>query len=230
MVESPVESIDFLSTYQRKRHYYMQENPNPYPIQPQWIQQSQAPRPRRNFTWLWILALIGALVIGYAAGSSRSSGTTATITSAQPTTLPAARNTSAPAQSTQHFSVGQTIKTGDGDWEITINGVKTSQGQDFSTPKAGNIFLLIDVTLKNTSKQTQQVSNLAMFTLRDLGGLEYTQTILPSAQAAPNGQADPGQPIRGTLPFEVPTSQHAFTLAFIGHLADTQQVLFDIKV
>jgi len=209
----------------------MQENPNPYPIQPQWLQQSPAPRPRNRFPWLWILALIVTLLIGYAAGaSSHSGGATSTATSAQPTTLPAARNTSAPAPGTQHFSVGQTVKTGDGDWEIGITSVKTSQGQDFSVPKSGNIFLLIDVTLKNTSSQSQPVSNLIMFTLRDLGGQEYTQTILPSASAAPNGQADPGQLIRGTLPFEVPTSQHAFTLAFIGHLGDTQHVLFDIKV
>lgn len=211
----------------------MQPLPNPsYP---------SFPFPRKQRRWPWIIAIIVALIIGYAAGTGSHISSTAEptansqpVSNAQPTaaskssgSLIGVGSSPAPAPGTQHFMVGQIVK--DGDWQITITSVKTSQGQDFDTPKAGRIFLLIDVTLQNISNATQPVSSLAMFTLRDSAGQEYTETILSSGSAAPNGQADAGQQIKGTLPYEVPITQHQFLLAFIGHYGE-QQVLFDVKV
>lgn len=127
---------------------------------------------------------------------------------------------------TKHFKVGDTVKVGSV-WQMKINSVKTSQGQDFSTPKAGNVFLLIDVSLTNISSQEQNISSALNFTLRDSTGQTITETVT-SFTTPPDGKVAAGSPIRGTLAFEVPTSQKTFTLAFEASLIDSGQTIFDI--
>jgi hypothetical protein len=65
--------------------------------------------------------------------------------------------------------VGDQVKVGDS-FVVTVNSVKTSKGDLFTKPKSGNTFLLVDVTVKNTSKQAQNVSSPLSFNLKDSEG------------------------------------------------------------
>jgi hypothetical protein len=49
----------------------------------------------------------------------------------------------------QYFKVGDQVKVGD-TFVVTVNSVKTSKGDQFTKPKTGNTFLVVDVTIKNT--------------------------------------------------------------------------------
>lgn len=154
-----------------------------------------------------------------ACGGDTTANTGAIVT---PGTTP----TPAPAQ--KHFKVGDTVKVGNV-WQIKINNVKSSQGQDFSVPQPGHVFLLIDVSLTNISTSEQNVSSALNFTLRDDTGQTITETVT-AFTTPPDGKVSAGSPLRGVLAYEVPTTDKKFTLAFEASLIDSGQVIFDISV
>ena len=190
---------------------------------------------RKSLWLLGLIIIIGALLAcgqttnntGTAvqdSGASTGNQSSQNSTTTQSNQSQAVTPTAAPAA--QHFKVGQTVKVGD-TWEVTVNSVKTSQGGDFDQPKAGNTYLLVNVSLKNVSSQEQTVSSLLMFKLRDSTGQDYNETITTGA-SAPDGKVEAGSPLRGTLAYEVPTSVHSFTLAFEADMLSSGQTIWDI--
>ncbi|MBX5449972.1 MAG: DUF4352 domain-containing protein [Thermogemmatispora sp.] len=174
------------------------------------------------------LILMALLACGESAGSSSSNtGTAVTPSSTASSKSSGATATSAPA--TQHFKVGQAVKVGD-TWLVTVLGVKTSDGDEFSHPKAGDTYLLIDVSLKNLSSSEQEVSSMVNFTLRDSSGQQMDFAIVTSAPKSPDGKVETGEQIRGTLAYEVPRSEHKYTLAFVNDLLDSGQTIWDITI
>src|SRR5437879_2715040 len=106
-----------------------------------------------------LLIIVAALL---ACGSSSDTNTnTGTVTT------PGSNNQA--QTSSKHFKVGETVKVGD-TWEITVNSVKTSPGNDMSKPQKGQ-YLLLDVTVKNISNKEQDISSLVMFKLTDDTGV-----------------------------------------------------------
>nr|BBH94645.1 hypothetical protein KTA_28440 [Thermogemmatispora argillosa] len=175
------------------------------------------------------LILMALLACGESAGGS-SSNTGTAVTPASSTSAgksTGATATSAPAN--QHFKVGQAVKVGD-TWLVTVLGTKTSDGDEFSHPKAGHTYLLIDVSLKNLSNSEQEVSSLMNFTLRDSSGQQMDVAIVSSAPKSPDGKVEAGEQIRGTLAYEVPRSEHQYTLAFVSDLLDSGQTIWDITI
>lgn len=168
------------------------------------------------------LIVLATMIVALCAcgASDTNNATTTTAATSQP---------SQPTPTPQpHFKVGQLVKVGD-TWDVTINSVKTSTGTEFDTPKPGNVFLLIDVSLKNISSQELTASSLLMFTLRDSTGQQYTETFT-SFTTSPEGKTPAGSPVRGTLPYEVPTSVHAFQLAFQADPTVPGQAIWDLSV
>lgn len=128
----------------------------------------------------------------------------------------------------KHFKVGDQVKVGD-TYVVTVNSVKTSKGDDFSTPKSGNTFLIVDVSIKNVSSKEQDLSSLLQFTLKDGTGQKYDETILTGA-TAPDGKLAAGDVVKGQIPYEVPTAQHSFTLAFEADIISSGQTIWDLKI
>ena len=135
---------------------------------------------------------------------------------------------SSASSSSKHFKVGDEVKVGT-TYVVTVNSVKTSQGDDVFQPKSGNTFLIVDVTLKNVSNQEQNVSSLLMFTLKDATGQTYNETIVDNT-TPPDGKLEAGDVLRGQLPYEVPQSQHNFTLAFQADITSGGQTIWDLSV
>jgi len=77
---------------------------------------------------------------------------------------------------------------------VTVNSVKSSTGSEFDTPKAGDIFLVLNVTLKNTSSSAQSASSFIMFALKDATGQTYQEDI--TASGTPDGNVAAGSVIR----------------------------------
>jgi hypothetical protein len=134
-----------------------------------------------------------------------------------------------PVLSTQHFAVGQVVKVGD-IWNVTVNSVKKSAGDEFSKPKSGNTYLIVDLTMKNISSQEQEVSSLVSFNLQDTTGQRYTETITTMSNIhSPDGKVEAGALLRGQLVYEVPTSIHAYTLSFQADFLSVGQTIWDIQ-
>jgi hypothetical protein len=128
----------------------------------------------------------------------------------------------------QHFKVGDQVKVGD-TWIVTVNSVKTNQGNDIVQPKSGNTFLIIDITLKNVSSQEQTVSSLLQFTLQDSTGQKYDEAIT-GVGTTPDGKVAANSQLRGQLGYEVPKAQHQFTLAFEADITSQGQTIWDLSV
>jgi flagellar basal body-associated protein FliL len=209
--------------------------PPQQPMQPNYAQQPMMPQPpymppkkKRSLTWLWVIMIIAAFFIGLGVGASThgSTPTTATTTtsstqpstSSQPTTAPAAN---------AHHKINETVSV-DGKWQVTINSAKKSTGSGFSTPKPGNVYVLVTVTMKNIGSSQQTASSLLQWSLRDSTGQKYTETIV-EGQTAPDGDVQPGDPVKGTLAYEVPKSAKGLVIDFIAGIGG-QQVSWDINV
>jgi hypothetical protein len=150
------------------------------------------------------LALLGLVLVLVGCGSTVQSGTTVTAQPAQP--QPTATKAVAIPVVGKSYVVNST-------WTVTVNGAKTSQGSDYVTPKSGNVFLIVDVTLKNTSTQVQHASGFVQWSIKDSTGQKYDGTFLPGT-TDPGGALAPGSIIRGQLAYEVPKSIHTYILQF----------------
>jgi hypothetical protein len=158
------------------------------------------------FGCVGVVALVNAG--GHAVQNAANQASTEIATAA--TGLPTQQPTSA-QQTSQQNAAGKPIVASD-TWTITLNSAATSTGNGFLTPKSGNIFLEINVTLKNTSSSSQTASSLLMFSLIDGTGQKYDQSL--GVKTTPDGAVAAGGLLRGTVTFEVPKSVHTFTLQF----------------
>ncbi|HLG78326.1 MAG TPA: DUF4352 domain-containing protein [Ktedonobacteraceae bacterium] len=200
--------------------------------------------PRKGRGWLWItisvvvaLILIGGVIAAVSAANKpaqQANGTPtaqagqATQAATQPgQTQPTAAPTQSSSSSGMH-KVGDVVTIGG--WQITVNGVKTSQGDEFNQPHAGNTFLLVDVTAVNQTGQAQTFSSLISFTLKDSTGQKYDETIDTAAPSSPDGNVAAGGKLRGTLAYEVPLSQHSFELDFTPDFTSTDVATWSLSV
>src|SRR6266496_1553269 len=143
---------------------------------PQFAPPPPAKRNRR--IWPWIVGAIIAIILISAAFSKPTTQTSSTPPAAteQPTypPLPTLIPTDTPTPAPN--SIGQPVVV-NADWTVTLNKVFKSTGDSFNTPKAGYIYLVVNVTLLNTSGQNQTASTLAQWSLKDESGQTYEQDI-----------------------------------------------------
>ncbi len=219
---------------------YQEQGPQPPYYQP----MMPPPPPKKRNGWLIgiIVGVVVLLVVCSALGFFviRAVGQTASNINGTATTIISSITPQATSQSTpqatpqspsqsSHHQVGETI-VADATWTVTVHGVKTSQGSDFEKPDAGKIYLLIDTSVKNTSSQTQIISSLLQFTLRDASGQQVNEAIVTFAPNAPNGNVETSGLIRGTLAYQVPSGTNTYTLAFDPSLTTQTTVIWDIHV
>lgn len=212
--------------------------------QPQWQGQPQYPQQapfqppkKKSHKGLWIaLAIIAAVVVfgcvgvvallsagGHAVqqAANRAATEIATTASGQPTSAPQSTQTTS-----QPNAIGQPV-VADDTWIVTVNRVLTSSGNNFITPKSGNTFLEIIVTLKNTSSSSQTASSLLMFSLVDSTGQKYDQSL--GIETSPDGPVAANALLRGTVTYEVPKSIHTFTLQFQPQITSSNIVQWTVK-
>ena len=191
----------------------------------------QPQQPRKSKTRLIVIiaamlvCVIAAGVIGAALAHQNSPKVTASPTATSGSTPSTSGSTPSPGGNTPTASgatpttqtssgnaqVGQTLQAGT-DYAVTVNSVKTSAGDNVFHPATGNTYIVIDVTVKNTSSAPQVVSSLLNFELQDSTGQKYDEAITDIGSAPDQTGLQPGKLIRGQLVYEVPQSTHQFTL------------------
>lgn len=207
-------------------------------MQPGMYPPPQPPK-QKSRLGLWIalggivvLLLVGGGIVAALTNNAQSNPTvvatqvvaTATTVQSQPT---AATTAITASTNNQHFKVGQVVKVNN-TWEVTINSVKTVNGNDFSTPTVGDTYFVIDVTLKNLSGQAQNVSSALNFSLQDATGQKYTETILVG-ETPPDGKVEANSLLHGQLTYEVPISQTSFTFNFEPDIVAGKQTIWDLQ-
>ena len=168
----------------------------------------------------FFLPLLGVLVaiaaVMMACGGS-STGNTGSLTTGGST----------PGASAKHYKVSDQVSVG-GIYTVTVNSAQTHGATDVDTPKANDTYLVINVTLKNTSSSEQDLSSLLQFTLKDSTGQTYDETITSFQQQSPDGKVEAGSLVSGDLVYEVPTAQTKFTLSFQADITSNGETIWDI--
>lgn len=210
-----------MSTHQEQQSKRFRYEQQPYSQPP--MQSTQPPsQQRRRWLWLIIGIVIIALIsyIGISILVLHSNNVGFGIQS-----LGSGKTTQTPIP---HLKVGQTVKV-NATWEATLDDARTSQGQDYFTPRPGTIYLIIDVSLKNLSSSEQDVSSLAMFALKDSTGQRYTENITTFTNP-PDYKIEAGEKLKATFAYEVPPTQHRFTFTFTPDQSLVGETIWDVDV
>ena len=210
----------------------------PYPPQYQPPMPPPSP-PKKSYKGLFIvlgviiaialLACIGISTLVLAGGNAAQQTLNQTSTQVSQQITQAVQPTTAPTQANAPSPKVGVPYVVDSTFTVTVNSVKVSHGDEFISPKGGDIFIVVDVTVKNTSSSNQSVSSLGMFNLKDSTGQQYTETITTSTKP-PDGTVTPGSLLRGQLVYEVPTSQHLFTFAFQADFGGTDLTEWNLSI
>jgi Domain of unknown function (DUF4352) len=183
---------------------------------------------RRVAVPMFALILVGlcmcSLLLVAVARNGNTTSATANTGSVTQTATPGKTST----KTTQHFKVGDAVSIGT-TFTITINsfGAVTSSNS-FEQPASGNVYVLVDMSIKNISTKEQDVSSILSMTFRDATGQKYTEKFLSDYSSTPDGKVEPGDQIRGQLVYEVPRTQHNFTFAFEPDFLSTGQTIWDL--
>lgn len=145
------------------------------------------------------LFLIVLGIIGSAMGGSSNSGTEKVGTNSESNTA-----TSAPEQMASEYKVGDQVKSGD--YVFSVNEVREDQGSQFVKPKAGNIFIVPNVTIQNNGKEKTIVSTLLQMSIKDSEGNKYTPALTQDATGKVDGELLAGDIIKGDVGYEIPTT------------------------
>ncbi|GER86983.1 hypothetical protein KDW_11450 [Dictyobacter vulcani] len=176
-----------------------------------------------------VLLCIVVGIIGAAMTASKTATTPTTITSSDKTNATPAPTDKPATDASGHNKVGTEVKVND-KWTAKVIDVKSSTGNDIIKPKSGNVYLIVHVSVKNTSAETQNVSSLLSFKLQDKDGQTYNETIYPDAGATPDGKVAPNSPLAGFIAYEVPAAQHNYTLQFTPDIVGNDQATWDLAI
>lgn len=167
---------------------------------------------------------IAVLVTPFLACGSTAGGSTGTAVT--PTDNSSSGST--PTQAAKVWHMGDTVSIGN--WTVKVNSFKTNTGGEFDAPKAGNIYVVADITLKNTSSSPQDFSSLISFSFKDSTGQTYTETVVSGVPNSPNGNVAAGALLRGSIVYEVPKTQKSFSLSFTPDIGSSDLATWNLTV
>jgi len=103
---------------------------------------------------------------------------------------------------------------GNGGMALAVNKVSTVDTiQGLSPATAGNVFLVVDVTVLDQSVDNGPYNPL-YFSLKDSDGFEYQPAMAAPPPALQAGYLAAGDKARGNVAFEIPPAAHGFVLTF----------------
>jgi hypothetical protein len=126
-----------------------------------------------------------------------------------PTNTPEPTNTPAPTPKPQTKKLGpinDTTRDESFSTQISVNEVRYSTGDDFSQPKKGYVFVIVDATIKNLGPDPMRSTGPYDFQLRDAGGALRDTTFVPETRDCQMDLVDLGAngSITGCFGFEAP--------------------------
>lgn len=170
-----------------------------------------------------LFVAIAALAVPFLACGSTAGSTGTAVTPSDNSS-----SGSTPTPSAKIWKLGDTVAIGN--WTVKVNSLKTNGGGEFDPPKSGNIYVVVDVTLTNTSSSPQDFSSLISFSFKDSTGQTYTETVVTGVPNSPNGNVAAGALLRGSLVYEVPKSQKSFSLSFTPGFASSDLATWDLSL
>lgn len=122
---------------------------------------------------------------------------------------------------------------------VTIDSAYASHGDEYTQPKEGNVFLVLDISVVNVSSeeiavQSPQIGGKAVwFSLLDDSGNEYSEGMggVPEGQKRFEGKSlSPNETLSGGISFDVPTEWESLTLqVHLGEMLKSEKIIGGIS-
>jgi hypothetical protein len=110
-----------------------------------------------------------------------------------------------PTTGPEKYAVGDLIQAGD--MMISALGWEIVDGDDFSQPEEGNMFIAVELIFVNGSDEAETLSSMLQMSLRDETGQKYDESFTAAMaldETGLDGEISPGEKLRGKVAFEVP--------------------------
>lgn len=200
---------------------------------------ARPPKKRRRWPWIVVAVLVLIVAIVAIAGSGKNkkastkpTTTVATATTAVATSPPSPAppttgtpdSTAPPTTKKATGSIGKTAHTGD--FDVTLDTVQdpyTSTNQFDSIP-AGQRFVAVEVTVKNTASDQKPISSLISFELTDSKSRPWKATFSGSDLPKIDGEVAAHDSRRGWVFFGVGTDATGLKLRVKGDFTSTGTV------
>jgi hypothetical protein len=128
----------------------------------------------------------------------------------------AAEGSNEEPESAASFGVGD-MATGD-DFTVTLNSARSSRDDSFGGPD-NDFYLVVDLTIENTSTEESSVSSLASFEIKGSDLYKYDVGYFADVKGSLDGSILGGSKLRGEIAFDVPTLpfyEFSYTHDFFG--------------
>jgi Domain of unknown function (DUF4352) len=126
--------------------------------------------------------------------------------------VPSLADTPVPEVTTAPASVGVRVESAG--VALTVNKVSTATSiQQFLTPQAGNIYLVLDVTIENTGQDAGSY-NALYFKVKDANNFEYDTALAAPDPSLKSGDSNKGDKVRGNVAFELPIGAKALVMSY----------------
>jgi uncharacterized protein DUF4352 len=159
-----------------------------------------------------VAAVIGGLILLGAIGNALGGGS-----SRDPSDDAPARIGDLGSGGGRVVQIGQPVEVGSVTY--TVLAVRTIPAGEYFQPDAGHQFVGVSIEARNTSDESEHVSSLLQFSLRDGTGQRFDQTIAERAGASLDGALPPGSTLRGEIAYEVPVGARGLQLVISDILA-----------
>lgn len=114
---------------------------------------------------------------------------------------------------------------------LTVNEVLYPAGDQFNKPKAGNKFLVIDLTIENKGTTAISVSTLLQMWLKDSVSQKHAVDLMASVASggtSPDGEIAPNEKLRGQVGFQIPENTTGLVFVFDGDVWGTGKAFIEL--
>jgi hypothetical protein len=184
------------------------------------------PKPRRRllpiilglFGACLVLAVIAALLSPSEPPAAPEPTSQPAAAAAQPTATPQPVATATPEPPTATpepppslAQIGDRVEAGG--IALTVNSARTVPSFDFITAAEGKTYLVLDVLLETTDRDTAPY-NPFYFSVKDADGFQYNSAILAPDPSLKTGDLARGDRVRGNVAFEIPVGATGLVLTY----------------
>lgn len=111
--------------------------------------------------------------------------------------------TETPTQSTKVYSTNEIIEFTNG-LSLQIIETRSDMGKEYFEPDEGNEYFYIMIQFINNSDESESISSIMQFELKDDNGIEIEMAIFADTVGSLDGTVLPGDKMTGEIAYELP--------------------------
>lgn len=125
------------------------------------------------------------------------------------------------------YSIGETAETKN--FNITVNSIKSLDGNEFISPDEGEEWIAIDMTFENTGEESKYIGGIFELSLKDQDGRSKDYNIFGDTDGSLDGDVLPGEKLSGEISFIISGDEASLILYYQPTFSTSKPIKFTIK-